>query len=155
MAAFGQHPVPDDFNNSVQMPMTVFLFDAESGQLRVRIPIPDVPPGYRPLAPAPPLAFDAESHLLAVATAKSVSLFSVPEGTPLISEALPETGSPSADQPLTTGRPPGLHDAHRPCLRAGAKRLFEAVQPSDLGGFLSGGSSVGQTRRAGRPGRGT
>ena len=141
LAAFGQHPIPDDFNNRFQMPTTVFLFDAESGQLRARIPIPDVPPGYRPLAPAPPLAFDAESHLLAVATTKSVSLFSVPDGTPLITEALPETGGPSADQPPRPDVRTVFTMATGLVFARGTDRLFEAVQPSDLGGFLSGGSS--------------
>ena len=98
VAAFGQRPRA---TWHAQMPTTIFLFDAESGQVRVRIPIPDVPAGsIPPGGPAPPLAFDAESRLLAVATTKSLSLFSVPEGTPLISEALPESGNTPPGQPL-------------------------------------------------------
>ena len=139
--------------NGVQMPTTVFLFDAESGQLRARIPIPDVPAGYpavASLAPAPPLAFDAESHLLAVATTKSLSLFSVPDGTPLISEALPELGN----RPRSTGamQAPDLHDAHRPPLRPGDKPVVRD-RPS-VGPWAVPPSAItigpGQARRAGR-----
>jgi WD40 repeat protein len=140
LAAFGQHPSPNNFDNGVEMPTTVFLFDAESWQLRVRIPIPDVPPGNRLLAPAPMLAFDAESHLLAVATAKSVCLFSVPDGTPLVSEALSEMGSPSADQPSRPGVRPVFTMPTGLVFARGTNRLYEAVHPSDLGGFPAGGS---------------
>src|SRR5262249_35038218 len=74
VAAFGQQPMASARYHGVQMPTTVFLFEAAAGQLRARIPIPDIPPasGGRASisqgAPAPPLAFDAESRLLAMAT---------------------------------------------------------------------------------------
>jgi WD40 repeat protein len=141
VAAFGQRPVADNFYYALQMPRTVFLFDAESGQLRARIPIPDVTSNT--LAPAPPLAFDAESRLLAVATTKGLSLFSVPEGTLLISEALPpELGNASPGQPDPTGRGPLFTMPTSLLFARGANRLFEAAHPSDLGGSPTGGSSA-------------
>ena len=142
VAAFGQRPMSDNYNNGMQMPKQVFLFDAESGQVRVRIPIPDTPAGYPPVAPAPPLAFDDQSRLLAVATTKSVSLFSVLDGTLLISEALPGLGNPSSDQP----RPPGVRPVFTMptglLFARGASRLFEAAHPSDVSGFPTGGDSA-------------
>ncbi len=141
LAAFGQRPIPNNFTNGVQMPTTVFLFDAESGQIRVRIPIPDAPSRFSPGAPAPPLAFDAGSRLLAVATTKSLSLFSVPGGAPLVSGPLPELGNPSRAQPDATfgtrvfTMPIGL------VIARGTNRLFAAARPSDMGGSPIGNLS--------------
>ncbi len=138
VAAFGQKPMVR--YHGVEMPTTVFLFEAASGQLRARIPIPDIPPArVSQGAPAPPLAFDAESHLLAVATTKSLCLFSVPEGTPLISEALPELSGPPPGQP---GAMRGTPDFTMPTslfFARGTNRLFAAAHPSDLNGTLIGG----------------
>jgi len=138
VAAFGE-PLR---GSEVTMPMTVFLFDAESGQARLRIPIPAVMVGYGPAAPAPPLAFDAESRILAVAATKSLSLFSVPEGTPLISQALPESDRTPPGQPPRMGgnstftMPTGL------LFSRGSSRLFLAAHPSNLYGFPTDGSSA-------------
>jgi serine/threonine protein kinase/WD40 repeat protein len=127
------------------MPTTIFLFDAQSGQLRGRIPIPDSPAGFSTAGPAPPLAFDAESRLLALASTKSLSLFSVPRGTPLISAPIPEPDRAPAGQPLASrGRqiftmPTGLLFAR------GSNRLFEAAHPTDLSGSpigMLGGASA-------------
>ena len=129
------------------MPTAIFLFDAESGQLRVRIPIPDVTADrlIAPQGPAPLLAFDAESRLLAVATTKSLSLFSVPEGTPLVSEALPELDNTppvnparreatrSSRCPPASSSPGGQTGCSRPPIRRTSR--FP-------GGFPIGGSSA-------------
>jgi WD40 repeat protein len=135
VAAFGQHPRADFPVHVLEMPTRVFLFDAESGQVRARIPIPDVP-ADNPIAspthgPAPRLAFDAGSHWLAVATHQSLSLFAIPEGTPLVTQALPESGkAPPRQSPLAViypsfAMPSGLLFAH------GASRLFSSEYPWD------------------------
>jgi WD40 repeat protein len=139
VAAFGQHPMADSGNNGIQMPTEIFLFDAESGQVRVRIPIPDIPAGNPPIAPAPPLAFDDQSRLLAVATAKSLSLFSVPDGAPVTSGALPELGSPSPGAPGATQGPPISTMPTGLLFTRGASRLYEAAYPWDPKGITTGG----------------
>ena len=149
VAAFGQNAraILDP------MPTTIFLFEAVSGQLRVRIPIPDVPAdrsNNAPSAPAPPLAFDAESRLLAVATTKSLSLFSVPQGTPLVSQALPELDRTPSGQPprmLGTGDNPVFTMPTVLLFARGTNRLFEAAHPSDVFGSPSG-SSIGGSSSA-------
>jgi WD40 repeat protein len=139
VAAFGLRRTVDNVFIDPQMPTTVFLFDSDSGQLRVRIPIPDVPAGQLPSAPAPPLAFDAQSRLLGMATTRSLSLYSVPEGTPLISAALPELGNRLSGEPIPMegipiSTPSGLLFARR------ESRLFQAAHPSYLHGSPIGGS---------------
>ena len=77
-----------------------------------------------------------------MATTKSVSLFSVPDGAPLISEALPELGNPSPGQPGRDATPTAIFTMPTGLLFArGASRLFEAAHPSDLDGSPTGGSS--------------
>ncbi len=137
VAAFGQPPSAGE----VKMPMTVFLFDAESGQVRLRIRIPEVHAGYSPSAPAPPLAFDAESHMLAVATTQSLSLFSVPDGTPLISEALPESDRTPPGQRPGIGDNPVFAMPTGLLFARGSGRLFLAAHPSNLSGSPTSGSS--------------
>jgi len=143
VAAYGQHPLADNFFNSVQMPTTVFLFDAESGQIRVRIPIPDVPTANLSSAPAPPLAFDAASRLLAVATTKSLALFSVPQGAPLISQALPELNITSPGPPPRMAGDPVFTMPTCLLFARGTNRLFAAAHPSDLSGSPIGSSMGG------------
>ena len=78
-----------------------------------------------------------QSRLLAVATTKSLSLFSVPEGQPLISEARWPSWTATPLGNLSGWEAAGLHDAHRPCCsRRGTNRLYEAVHPSDSERFL-------------------
>ena len=124
-----------------------------------RIPIPVDRAGFSMFAGvAPRLAFDSESRLLAVATAESLSLFSVPDGTPLISEAKPAPEKTPPGQPphmgmdLTFAMPTGL------LFAPGARRLFSAVHPSDLNGMPTAMQRsgiqpfpLGQTGRASHP----
>jgi Protein kinase domain len=136
-----------------EMPTTIFLCDAESGLVRAPIPMPDIQAGNRTEAPAPPLGFDAASRLLAVATTKSLSLFSVPQGTPLVSQALPESNRapsmpPGQAAPMARSgvftMPTGLLFAR------GTNRLFAAAHPWDLFGSPIG-SSMGGLSDPARP----
>ena len=125
VAAYGQRAKA----NYTEMPTTIFLLDAGSGQLRARVPIPDLPTGFSSGGPAPSLAFDAESHMLAVATTKSLSLFSVPQGTPLISAPVPELDTtpaglrpgmrngPLFTMPTACSSPAGQTGCSRPSIR--------------------------------------
>ncbi len=132
VAAIGQRPSTDQFNPSNVMPRTIFLFDAESAQVRARIPNPDVAYAGASLGTAPTLAFDADSRVLAVATTRSLSLFSVPGGTPLISEPLPDLSNPTPGQPRPEGAGQGSTISTNLLFARGASRLFSAVHPSSL-----------------------
>jgi len=133
VAAFGQHP-----NAGLEIPTAVFLYDAESGQVRGCIPLPVDPAGNPPFSPAlglaPRLAFDPESRFLAVATTKNLSLFSIPEGAVLASEALPEMGSTPPVQPPQMGVNPTFAMPTGLLFARGASRLFSAAYPSDIRG---------------------
>jgi hypothetical protein len=115
-------------------PTTIFLFEAESGRIRSRIPIA-VHGTVTGFDFVPVLAFDAEGRSLAVLTTRELSLFSVPDGTPLVSQTLPESDTAPAGQPSPMGMDParamptGLHFAR------GSSRLFSAAYPSNQQGF--------------------
>jgi WD40 repeat protein len=151
LAAFGQRAIPNNVANGIQMPTTVFLLDAETGQIRVRIPVPDLPSRLAIGAPAPPLAFDPESRLLALATTKSLALFSVPDGAPLISGPLPDMGTPI---PGPAGNYSGTGVFTMPTslvIARGTNRLFAAARPSDLMGSPIGQHLGMQAAASARP----
>ena len=96
-----------------------------------RIPIPDVPSSGLLTGLPPALAFDSKNRLLALATGKSLSLFSVPEGTLLISAAMPEMGIPAA------GPAPASADSASTIqtglvFAGGASRVFAAAHLPNL-----------------------
>lgn len=137
VAAFGQLPGDPNLTmggESDRLPTTIFLCEAESGRVHSRIPIPEDRTDNMILF-APVLAFDAESHSLAVATKQSLSLFSVPDGTPLIADALPKLdNTPPGQFAPQIGNtiyaiPTGL------LFGGGASRLFLASYPSNMAGF--------------------
>jgi WD40 repeat protein len=129
LAAFGQRP-----GDSLGMPTTIFVFDAGTGQVRGRISLRGDRAGRSDSGPAPRLAFDAKSHLLAVATADALSIFSVPEGHPVGSAA--RTGpdqTPPAGPPQNGGMP--IFSMPTGLLFApGAGRLYLAAYPWDSNG---------------------
>ena len=76
-----------------------------------------------------------------MATTKSVSLFSVPDGAPLISAALPELGSPSPGPPGATQGPAISTMPTGLLFTRGASRLYEAAYPWDVAGVTTGRSA--------------
>ncbi len=143
VAVIGQRPSSENRLNHTQLPRMIYLFDAETTQVRVRIPVPDFPSSGLQTGPAPVLAFDSTSRLLAVATGKSLSMFSIPEGTLLISEATPPMGIPAASPAVATPDwastiPIGL------LFAAGASRLFAGAHLPDLTGSSRSPSAAAQ-----------
>jgi WD40 repeat protein len=141
VAAIGQPPGSAHRSNRVQLPRTIYLFDAETTRVRVRIPIPDMSSRGLSTGPAPVLAFDSKSRQLAVTTGKSLSIFSIPEGTLLISAATPEMGLPAsgpvvAAPDLASTIPTGL------LFAAGTSRLFAAAHLPELSGSSRSPSSA-------------
>ncbi len=150
--ACGSVRTADGWRPSASTPQTISITGPDAHDdlpLRRRVraaprahPDPRRPGRFQsPRAPAPPLAFDAESHMLAVATTKSLSLFSVPQGTPLISEALPEPDTTPAGQPPAGCHNPVFTMPTGLLFARGTNRLFEAVHPSDLSGSPVGDRS--------------
>jgi len=72
-----------------QFPIGVMILDATSGQVRARHPMPTMDNTYQSQCVMPLLAFGAEGRLLAVVTARQVTIFTVPEGKLVLAENLP------------------------------------------------------------------
>jgi WD40 repeat protein len=132
VAAFGQ---PQGQVYRYQTPTTIFLLEAESGRRRSRIPFPDDRIGQFLFAPV--LAFDAESRLLALATTQRLSLFSIPDGTPLVGSVLSQPDNPTDGQPPSNPVNSIYSVPTRLLFGERASRLFLASYPSNTSGSPS------------------
>jgi len=127
VAAFGQPQRRG--GRAPQTPTTIFLLEAESGRLRSRIPFPDDRIGQFLFAPV--LAFDAESRLLALATTQRLSLFSIPDGTPLVGSVLSQPDNPTDGQPPSSPVDSIYSVPTRLLFGERASRLFLSAYPSN------------------------
>jgi WD40 repeat protein len=138
VAAFGQPP-----GLLTVLPTTVFVFDAGSGRVRGRIPLPGKRAGGSDSGPAPRLAFDPEGRVLAVATADDLSIFSVPEGHPLGSAARAGSDRAPPGPPPRNGGMPIFSMPTGLIFAPGAARLYLAAHPCDANGFAPRGMGPG------------
>jgi WD40 repeat protein len=132
VAAFGQPP-----GRPVVMPTTIWVFDAGSGKIRGRISLPVDRAGPSDSGPAPRLAFDPQGHVLAVATANDLSVFSVPEGHPLGSAARTGSDQTPPGPPFQNRGTPIFSMPTGLLFAPGATRLYLAARPCDANGLAA------------------
>jgi len=138
VAAFGQPP-----GVLLSMPTTIFVFDAGLGQVRGRISLPGDRAGRSDSGPAPRLAFDDKGHVLAVATAGELSIFSVPEGHPLGSAARVGSDQTPPGRPPQNGGMPTFSMPTGLLFAPGATRLYLAAHPCNANGYAAPGIGPG------------